>query len=114
MSVYPVTPIFGFLHEGHFFVPPPYRGVTTMLRRKSLPGGEQGRWASDRLIRSLMPAMISVGICDALMGSRPSKIGNRKPLASVFPVVMVIPLIRWLLWCFSKNFVTGCGFKIDL
>ena len=34
---------YGFLHEGHFFVPPPWKGVTTMLRRRSLPGGEQGR-----------------------------------------------------------------------
>src|SRR6185295_13925341 len=23
---------FGFLHEGHFYVPPPYRGVTSFLR----------------------------------------------------------------------------------
>lgn len=37
---------FGFLHEGHFYVSPPYRGVTTMLRRKSLPGGGRGRWIS--------------------------------------------------------------------
>jgi arylsulfatase A-like enzyme len=43
---------FGFLHEGHFFVPPPWSGVTTMLRRKTLPGGGQGRWVSDRLIYS--------------------------------------------------------------
>ena len=43
---------FGFLHEGHFFVPPPWSGVTTMLRRKTLPGGRQGRWVSDRLIYS--------------------------------------------------------------
>ena len=37
---------FGFLHEGHFFVPPPYQGVTTMLRRRALPTGETGRWTS--------------------------------------------------------------------
>jgi len=37
---------FGFLHEGHYFVPPPYRGVTTMLRRRALPTGGQGRWIS--------------------------------------------------------------------
>ena len=43
---------FGFLHEGHFFVPPPYQNVTTMLRRKSLPGGERGRWAGEKLIYS--------------------------------------------------------------
>lgn len=45
---------FGFLHEGHFFVPPPYRGVTTMLRRKTLPNGGQGRYvdAEDRLVYS--------------------------------------------------------------
>jgi arylsulfatase B len=41
---------FGFLHEGHYFVPPPYHGVTTMLRRRTLPGGGQGRWLSDKLI----------------------------------------------------------------
>jgi len=41
---------FGFLHEGHYYVPPPYDGVTTMLRRKALPGGKQGRWMGDRLI----------------------------------------------------------------
>lgn len=41
---------FGFTHEGHYFVPPPYDGVTTMLRRKTLPGNTQGRWTSDKLI----------------------------------------------------------------
>lgn len=35
---------FGFTHEGHYFVPPPWKGVTTMLRRKALPGGVKGRW----------------------------------------------------------------------
>jgi arylsulfatase A-like enzyme len=35
---------FGFTHEGHYFVPPPYNGVTTMLRRKTLPGGKKGTW----------------------------------------------------------------------
>jgi len=38
--------IYGFLHEGHYYVPPPYNGVTTMLRRKTLPGGGRGRWTS--------------------------------------------------------------------
>lgn len=37
---------FGFLHEGHYFVPPPYKGVTTMLRRRTLPTGGKGRWVS--------------------------------------------------------------------
>jgi arylsulfatase B len=37
---------FGFLHEGHSFVPPPWQGVTTWLRRKTLPDGSQGRWTS--------------------------------------------------------------------
>jgi arylsulfatase B len=42
---------FGFLHEGHFFVPSSDVGVTTMLRRKSLPDGSTrqptaGRWTS--------------------------------------------------------------------
>ena len=35
---------FGFMHEGHYFVPPPYNGVTTMLRRRMLPTFEEGRW----------------------------------------------------------------------
>ena len=35
---------FGFTHEGHYFVPPPWTGVTTMLRRKGLPDGSKGRW----------------------------------------------------------------------
>ncbi|MEM0969605.1 MAG: sulfatase-like hydrolase/transferase, partial [Verrucomicrobiota bacterium] len=39
---------FGFTHEGHYFVPPPYHGVTTMLRRRTLPGGKQGRWIGER------------------------------------------------------------------
>ncbi len=37
---------FGFLHEGHYFVPPPWAGVTTWLRRKTLPDGGTGRWTS--------------------------------------------------------------------
>ncbi len=37
---------FGFLHEGHYFVPPPWDGVTTWLRRKTLPDGGKGRWTS--------------------------------------------------------------------
>ena len=41
---------FGFLHEGHFFVPPPYHGVTTMLRRRTLPDGGEGRWTDGNLI----------------------------------------------------------------
>ena len=43
---------FGFTHEGHYFVPAPYKGVTTMLRRKTLPGGLTGRWFSknERLV----------------------------------------------------------------
>jgi arylsulfatase B len=38
---------FGFLHEGHFYVPPPWQGVTTWLRRKTLPDGSKVRWKSD-------------------------------------------------------------------
>jgi arylsulfatase B len=37
---------FGFLHEGHYYVPPPWTGMTTWLRRKALPNGTQGRWTS--------------------------------------------------------------------
>ncbi len=41
---------FGFMHEGHFFVPPPYRRVTTMLRRRTLPDGGEGRWIDGNLV----------------------------------------------------------------
>ena len=37
---------FGFLHEGHYYAPPPYDGHLTWLRRKTLPDGSQGRWLS--------------------------------------------------------------------
>ena len=37
---------FGFLHEGHTFVPHPWAGVTSWLRRKALPDGGSGRWTS--------------------------------------------------------------------
>ncbi|MDP6930256.1 MAG: sulfatase-like hydrolase/transferase [Planctomycetota bacterium] len=53
---------FGFLHEGHYYLPPPYLGIrsrwlpsgassfgggtTSWLRRKTLPGGGKGRWIS--------------------------------------------------------------------
>ena len=40
--------LFGFTHEGHYFVPPPWDGVTTILRRKGLPGGAKGRWVGDK------------------------------------------------------------------
>lgn len=43
---------FGFTHEGHYFAPSPYRDVMTMLRRKTLPGGEQGRWQGKQLVYS--------------------------------------------------------------
>lgn len=33
---------FGFLHEGHYFVPSPWKGVTTWLRRTALPDGSTG------------------------------------------------------------------------
>lgn len=34
----------GFLHEGHYYVPPPWAGHVTWLRRKTLPDGTSGRW----------------------------------------------------------------------
>ena len=35
---------YGFLHEGHFYVPgPPYRDVLTMIRDKSVPAGQRVR-----------------------------------------------------------------------
>jgi arylsulfatase B len=37
---------FGFLHEGHYYVPPPYDRHVTWLRRRRLPDGGAGRWTS--------------------------------------------------------------------
>ncbi|MGI9243663.1 MAG: sulfatase-like hydrolase/transferase [Verrucomicrobiales bacterium] len=37
---------FGYLHEGHYYVPPPYGGVTTMLRKSPLPDGRTGTWTA--------------------------------------------------------------------
>jgi arylsulfatase A-like enzyme len=37
---------FGFLHEGHYYAPPPWPGHVTWLRRRTLPDGSQGRWNS--------------------------------------------------------------------
>ncbi len=37
---------FGFLHEGHYYVPPPWGGHITWLRRRTLPDGGRGRWTS--------------------------------------------------------------------
>jgi arylsulfatase A-like enzyme len=35
---------FGFMHEGHYYAPPPYSGLATWLRRRALPDGGRGRW----------------------------------------------------------------------
>ena len=37
---------FGFLHEGHYYVPPPWKDHVTWLRRRTLPDGGTGRWTS--------------------------------------------------------------------
>lgn len=37
---------FGFLHEGHYYVPPPWNEHVTWLRRRTLPDGGTGRWTS--------------------------------------------------------------------
>jgi arylsulfatase B len=39
---------FGFTHEGHYFVSPPWDGVETLLRRKTLPGGGKGTWTGKK------------------------------------------------------------------
>ena len=43
---------FGFTHEGHYFVPEPWDGTTTWLRRKVLPGGGQGIRTLGKIIYS--------------------------------------------------------------
>ena len=77
---------YGFTHEGHYFVPPPYKGVTTLLRRKRLPGGKKGLWegqgglhyhdimggdepdydANNPIIRGGQPVIETVYLTDAL------------------------------------------------
>ena len=37
---------FGFLHEGHYYVAPPWPDHVTWLRRRALPDGGKGRWTS--------------------------------------------------------------------
>lgn len=37
---------YGFMHEGHFYVPPPYYDVVNFFRRRVLPGGRSGRMLS--------------------------------------------------------------------
>ena len=43
---------FGFTHEGHYFVPEPWEGTTTWLRRSVLPGGGKGMRAFGKVIYS--------------------------------------------------------------
>jgi arylsulfatase B len=40
----------GFLHEGHSYAYPTWKGVTSMLRRLSLPDGSKGRWTNGNTI----------------------------------------------------------------
>ncbi len=41
---------YGFLHEGHFFVPPPYDGVLSFLRKKQLPQAVNHRFREGNVI----------------------------------------------------------------
>jgi arylsulfatase B len=43
---------YGFLHEGHFFVPPPYDGVLSFLRKKQLPDESKTRWRAGNVIHT--------------------------------------------------------------
>lgn len=49
---------FGFLHEGHYYVPPPWDGVTSLLRRPVLPGGGQGRSPEGKLMYHTITGMM--------------------------------------------------------
>ena len=90
---------YGFLHEGHFYVPPPWQGVTTWLRRKTLPDGGQGRWTSsdgrivwsthlntsepaydtdNPLLRSSQPTDEKVNLTDALTREACDFIGRHR------------------------------------
>ena len=90
---------YGFLHEGHFYVPPPWQGVTTWLRRKTLPDGGQGRWTSsdgrivwsthlnttepaydtdNPLLRSSQPTVEKANLTDALTREACDFIGRHR------------------------------------
>jgi arylsulfatase A-like enzyme len=61
---------FGFLHEGHFYLPPPWKGATTWLRRKTLPDGGKvmlfiGRLDQDNSQRRRQ------GCIDGILGREP-------------------------------------------
>ncbi len=43
---------YGFLHEGHFYAPPPYAGLVSWFRVSSLPGGATGRMRKGNYIFS--------------------------------------------------------------
>ncbi len=44
---------YGFLHEGHYFVPSPWNKTTTWIRRKGLPAGSRERYqVSENLVYS--------------------------------------------------------------
>jgi arylsulfatase B len=43
---------FGFLHEGHYYVPPPFEGVTSFLRVGALPDAFGGRKIEGRIVWS--------------------------------------------------------------
>jgi arylsulfatase A-like enzyme len=44
--------VYGFLHEGHFYLPPPYRGATSFLRIRELPSEFLGRKVDGEIIWS--------------------------------------------------------------
>ncbi len=43
---------YGFLHEGHFYVPRPDAGVLSFLRKKELPAGNVDRWQQGNITYS--------------------------------------------------------------
>lgn len=48
---------FGFLHEGHYYVPSPWEGVSTHLRRAVLPDGGKGVWTNGARTLQISTAM---------------------------------------------------------
>jgi arylsulfatase A-like enzyme len=52
---------YGFLHEGHFYVPPPYRGVVSHLRVKEPPYD-----ADNPMLRGTMPIVEKTYLTDAI------------------------------------------------
>lgn len=64
---------YGFLHEGHFYFPPPYRGALTRLRKNEPPYDEE-----NPILRGTDPVVETEYLTDALAREAVSFIGRNQ------------------------------------